>query len=352
MIFRQTRKAECSRFVMMVAVLGWLGHAGPIAAARGSGSSRLASPRQRVVVQVNQAAITESDVQGRLEQLYPSSVAHGGLRPDKLTTLRSQAIHELVKEELIWQEAVRTSQVVAPAKVTAEQQRWRKKFGAANFDTELKRQGITQAQYRKQLQRQMTIREMAKKNVELPSRMTDAEVRHYYEQNVTKFNRPDRVRLQLILVAVKTGTTSDAEREARRKVDGLYQQLKAGQDFAELAHKYSDDMYKVTGGEVGWMHKGSLDPEFETVAFQLPVGEFSAPLRTPAGYNIVKVEGREAARLLKYEEVSARLKRELEDIKAQKLSESWETRLKKAARIRYIEPQAAEGKELVLARQH
>ena len=57
-----------------------------------------------------------------------------------------------------------------------------------------------------------------------------------------------------------------------------------------MAEQYSDSPTKDKGGEVGTIHKGDLAPEIEAVAFSLPVGGVSDPIRTSAGWNLIQVE--------------------------------------------------------------
>lgn len=75
--------------------------------------------------------------------------------------------------------------------------------------------------------------------------------------------------------------------------------LKAGEDFAEVAKEVSQDTStKERGGDLGWFPRGRMVPEFEEVAFSLPVGELSEPVKTQYGYHIIKVEERDPNRPL------------------------------------------------------
>jgi parvulin-like peptidyl-prolyl isomerase len=75
--------------------------------------------------------------------------------------------------------------------------------------------------------------------------------------------------------------------------------LKAGDDFAAVAKEFSQDTStKDQGGDLGWFPRGRMVPEFEEVAFSLPVGELSEPVKTQYGYHIIKVEERDPNRPL------------------------------------------------------
>jgi hypothetical protein len=74
----------------------------------------------------------------------------------------------------------------------------------------------------------------------------------------------------------------------------IYALLKDGQDFAELAKKYSKDTGSgANGGELGWFGKGAMIPEFEAAAFSQPIGEIGKPVQSQYGYHIIQVIARE-----------------------------------------------------------
>jgi parvulin-like peptidyl-prolyl isomerase len=125
--------------------------------------------------------------------------------------------------------------------------------------------------------------------------------------------------------------------KAQSKADNVYSQLLAGKDFGTLAMQYSDDAYRVKGGDLGWVHRGRLDPEFEKVAFSLKPGETSKPFRTTYGFSILKVEAYEAARQMSFAEVSAQLQQELVQKNTLQLRHAWIAGLKKSAKIEILD---------------
>lgn len=101
--------------------------------------------------------------------------------------------------------------------------------------------------------------------------------------------------------------------------------LKAGDDFAAVAKEFSQDpSTKDQGGDLGWFPRGRMVPEFEEVAFSLPVGELSEPVKTRYGYHIIRVEERDPNRPL--DETA------LEEARAQAL-DNWLQEQRAAAQI-------------------
>lgn len=100
----------------------------------------------------------------------------------------------------------------------------------------------------------------------------------------------EQARVRHILVR-PSETVSPAAAEER--IRGLYQQLRDGADFAELAREHSDDAVSGSaGGDLEWVSPGQMVPEFEQVMKNTPVGEISRPFRSQFGWHILQVTDR------------------------------------------------------------
>jgi len=81
-----------------------------------------------------------------------------------------------------------------------------------------------------------------------------------------------------------------SDREARIRLEQLYQRIQGGEDFAALARAHSDDKASaLKGGDLGWVNPGDLVPKFEEVMNSLEIGQLSQPFRTQFGWHIVQV---------------------------------------------------------------
>lgn len=70
----------------------------------------------------------------------------------------------------------------------------------------------------------------------------------------------------------------------------LIERVKKGEDFVALAKQYSEDSgSKEQGGDVGFFTSGTMTPDFEQAAYQLKIGEISAPIKTPFGFHVIQV---------------------------------------------------------------
>lgn len=117
---------------------------------------------------------------------------------------------------------------------------------------------------------------------------SDQEIRAYY--NLHKEEYRQEAQRKLDYVRFKKEPSSEDSAAVKEKIDELYTRLKAGEDFAELASIYSEDLgTRENGGELGFFGPGSMVKPFEEVAFGLQVGAISEPVQTQYGWHIITV---------------------------------------------------------------
>ena len=143
----------------------------------------------------------------------------------------------------------------------------------------------------------------------------DAAIRKFYDEHPDQFVTPERIHVRHIVITVAdSGPHAKTKEQALDIAKGVLTQthelmgnsrqvadtnaaaqLRVNQ-FAQLARKYSeDDASSQSGGDLGWLAKGQLDPDFEAAAWGLPIGVPSGIVQTKFGYHIIFVEGREKA---------------------------------------------------------
>ena len=118
----------------------------------------------------------------------------------------------------------------------------------------------------------------------------EADVEKYYTEHAKEFETPRQARASHVLVSVPQTGGSEADDKARAKVADVIRRAKAGEDFAKLATEVSEDPgSKGKGGDLGWVSKGEMVPQFEEALFKLKKGELTAePVRSPFGYHAIK----------------------------------------------------------------
>lgn len=138
--------------------------------------------------------------------------------------------------------------------------------------------------------------------------VTEEDAKKYYSDNEAQFLQNENVNASHILVK-----TLEEATDVKAK-------LAEGMTFEEAATKYSTCPSKENGGNLGSFSKGMMVPEFEKSAFELPIGVVSEPVKTQFGYHIIKVQSRDAARALSFEEVKDSI---LQQLKQQKETEKY-----------------------------
>ncbi|RID85084.1 foldase [Peribacillus asahii] len=146
-----------------------------------------------------------------------------------------------------------------------------------------------------------------RKLIEPSIKITDEEIKTYFEENKDSLGQAEQVEASHILV------------EDKATAEKVLKKLKNGGDFAELAKEYStDEGSAANGGSLGYFGKGEMVAEFEDVAFKLEVGKISEPVKTEYGYHIIKVTNKKEAK-------EATLKDSKEQIKETLLTEKLQT---------------------------
>ncbi len=197
----------------------------------------------KVLAKVNGKEIKQSDLDFLLQGLGPQRAMQFQSEEG-----RKQLIDELIHQELFYIDAIDSN-------VNEEEE----------FVAELESAKVN-------LLKQYAIRKLLQS-----VKVETEEVAKYYEENKDKFKTEESVQASHILV------------ETKEQADDIVKEINEGLDFAEAAGKYSKCPSKGNGGDLGEFTKGKMVPEFEEVAFDLPVGEISEPFSTQFGFHIVKV---------------------------------------------------------------
>jgi peptidyl-prolyl cis-trans isomerase C len=173
------------------------------------------------------------------------------------------------------------------------------------------------------IKEQLLIESLLKKKLMTDSKLTDEELNKYYEGHKDEFKKPPEMDTSQIVV--KT------EKEAKE----IQAKLTAGEDFPELARKYSlDPAAKASGGRVGYQPKGSLIPEYEAAASKLTKpGQVSPSIKTQLGYHIIRLEGIKPPQQVPFAEVKDFIKQKLAQERQQEVLEKYIESLRQANKI-------------------
>jgi peptidyl-prolyl cis-trans isomerase D len=141
----------------------------------------------------------------------------------------------------------------------------------------------------------------------------DAAAEAYYKEHRAEFERPKRLKTSHILVRVPPTGGSEAEKKSRATIEDAIRRAKAGEDFTKLAKELSEDTATAPqGGDLGFVGKGEMVPQFEEAVFALKKGEISPqPVRTPFGYHAIMVSDVQDGGVEPYRDAAVKIKEKL-----------------------------------------
>ena len=123
-------------------------------------------------------------------------------------------------------------------------------------------------------------------------KVTDQDIKDFYENNKDKMMNPETVNASHILV--------DSEEKAKELLD----EINAGKiTFEEAAKANSSCPSSQNGGNLGEFAKGQMVPEFDTAVFEMNIGEISGPVKTQFGYHLIKLNNKNEAKEIPFEDV-------------------------------------------------
>jgi peptidyl-prolyl cis-trans isomerase C len=285
-----------------------------------------------VVARVNGEDVKKADfdrmiktMEGRAGQAVP---------PDRRDEIYRSALDQLVVYTLLKQEAKTRNIKIDDKEIDAKMQELKGQFPTQEaFDKALKDRNMTADSLKSDARTDLSVNKVMEAAVANIPGPTDAEAKDFYDKNPDKFKQDEQVRASHILVRVEPNADAKTKARAKAEIESVLKELKAGGDFAKLAQQHSQDGSAAQGGDLGYFPHGQMVPEFDKVAFSLPVGQLSGVVTTQFGYHVLKVTDRKPARTVPYEEAQAQIKQFLEQQKKQQAADTFIEGLKKKAKI-------------------
>jgi parvulin-like peptidyl-prolyl isomerase len=161
------------------------------------------------------------------------------------------------------------------------------------FVAALKQEGMTEADLRRSLEKQMIISRVQGQEVMQKVGITEEEARKYHAEHQSEFTTPGAVTLREIFVAVPAsaqGVNVAAEEETKARVDALRARVLAGESFETVAAAESAAPSRANGGLIGPLNQAELAPALQKLLEGMKPGDMTETLRTPKGYQILKLE--------------------------------------------------------------
>jgi len=251
----------------------------------------------QIVAIVGKDIILESELKTQLE-FYLTQTGKKVENPEELNILRKTLLDQMINDRLLLAKAEKDTLLKINEKEieqTLEDQlsKIKSQFPSEEaFQKELKTEGLTETELKRNYREQ--IKEQILRDKLISSKLSKAnislrEVKEFYQSYKDSLpEQPESAKLSQILLKIEPSQkTLDSLKDF---ASTILVKAKAGEDFSELAKRYSEDLSAKQGGDLGFLKKGEILPEFEMRAFSLKPGEISDLVQTSLGYHIIKLE--------------------------------------------------------------
>jgi peptidyl-prolyl cis-trans isomerase SurA len=284
----------------------------------------------RIVAKVNSEIITLSSVNERVKLIKQKS--RGGYKEEEIL---DEALNTIVEEKLQLQEAKKRGLVVDDSAVEAAVKDIEQKNGLqeGQLAVMLESEGRSMESYKNHIRDQILVSKVVRFELGNRVKISERKIAKYYHKNQKDFWEPGKARIRHILILTEEGMSVDKKKEKYLLVKSILREVKDGRDFAATAKKYSEDISASEGGDVGYVEKGKMVPEFENAVYRLKEGEISDIVETEYGYHIIKVDKVLAGRTLPLKDVKNKIRFILSSKKQNSSYEEWMNELKKTAFI-------------------
>ena len=205
----------------------------------------------------------------------------------------------------------------------------------AAFDAQVKKAGETPEKIKASVRLQLAQQQWLEKLLAPQTVVSPQEVERFYKEGPTsKFDQPETVHAEQILVPARRDAAPEVALAAEDKAKALEARVKAGEDFSTVAKDATDDPAKPANNvDLGYFSQDRIMPELGAAAFKMKVGEVSGPVQTQFGYHILKVLDRKTAHTATLDEARPAITAYLTQEKRQKAEAALLAELREKAKI-------------------
>ena len=292
---------------------------------------------ERIVAVVNNDVITLSELEeagkGMFEQVKESSLPEE--REEKLRKARTAVLDQLIESKLLEQEIKNKKVEVTERDIDAaiEQIRQQNQVSEDELKAILAKDGVTLSAYRRRIQDDIGRMRLINREIKSKIVIKEEELRKNYQDNLARFTDPAEVKVQQIFFVIPQWATEEQVASIRKEALAILERARQGEDFAELAGKYSQGPEAREGGVLGFFKHKELRPELEGAAFKLQTGEVSGLIKTPEGLHILRVMERKGGEPKPFVEVQGKLRDEIMQAESEKQFQQWMKALRAKAYI-------------------
>jgi peptidyl-prolyl cis-trans isomerase SurA len=244
----------------------------------------------KVVAIVDEDVVLESEVQRRLATIY-AQIQQSGTQPPPQEIVVQQVLERLISERLQlnmgYSAGIRITDAElndAMARIASSNQLTMEQYAEQIHAT-----GSTLSNVREEIRNEMILMRVQQGQVMRRIRISNQELDNFLNSEEGRFMTSPDVNVGHILLPVPSGRNNEEVNAILQRAQGLLEEANNGTDFRQLAIANSADQTALQGGDLGWRKMAQLPGVFIEAVEKLEIGQISEPIRSDAGYHLIKL---------------------------------------------------------------
>ena len=244
----------------------------------------------RVVAVVDSGVIMESQLNSRVEEIL-QRIKNDNAELPPLNLIEEQVLDRLIIEEIQLQIADRAGIKISDSELnqTLARVAAQNNLSLEEFRIKLEGEGTSYRSFRDTIRKELIIQRVQRGKVGAKIDISEQEIENFINSEEGKTQLAEQYNVQHILLSVSRGSTEKEIEEIKINANSLISRLNDGENFEKLAASFSAGQNALEGGYLGWRTEAELPSLFAEVVTGLKVGEIASPLRSGAGFHILKL---------------------------------------------------------------
>tara|TARA_B100000963_G_scaffold98567_1_gene85141 strand:+ start:1212 stop:2501 length:1290 start_codon:yes stop_codon:yes gene_type:complete len=244
----------------------------------------------RVVAVVDSGVIMESQLNARVEDILLRLKDNKAELPP-LNLLEEQVLERLIIEEIQMQIADRAGIKISDSELnqTLSSVSSQNNLSLEEFRIKLEAEGTSYRAFRDSVRKELIIQRVQRGKVGAKVDISEQELENFINSEEGRTQLAEQYNVQNILLSIKSGSTEQEIKDVENDAYSLLERIKNGESFEKLAASYSSGQNALNGGSLGWRTSAELPSLFAEVVSEMEVGEISSPVRSGAGFHVLKL---------------------------------------------------------------
>ena len=247
----------------------------------------------RVVAVVNNDIVLQSELNQRTTSIY-RSIQQSGTQPPSLDVLKKQVLERLISERLQLNMGFNAGVRISDREIdqTIARLAAGNNLSVEQYLQQISASGESMSDLRENIANEIIIMQVQQGSVMRGIHVSEQELNNFLNSEEGKLMTSPEVNLGQILISAPSSASTETINASQEKLDDIIGQIKQGADFKKLAIANSDDQSALEGGDLGWRKQTQLPSIFTDAIEGLKPGEISKPIRSGAGFHILKLYDR------------------------------------------------------------